>query len=97
MQRPCDRKELAMVIGKKISTAWVSSEAGGTLESKVKFILVAVYAVLCLVAQSTLCDPMDCSLPGSFIHGIFQARVLKWGVIAFSKIISSISMVTILR
>ena len=29
MQRPCDRKELAMVIGKKISTAWVSSEAGG--------------------------------------------------------------------
>ena len=38
------------------------------------------------VAQScpTLSDPMDCSLPGSSIHGIFQARVLKWGVIAFS-------------
>ena len=32
----------------------------------------------------TLCDPMDCSLPGSFIHGIFQARVLEWGAIAFS-------------
>ena len=27
---------------------------------------------------STLCDPMDCSLPGSSIHGIFQARVLEW-------------------
>ena len=27
----------------------------------------------------TLCDPMDCSLPGSSIHGIFQARVLEWG------------------
>ena len=35
------------------------------------------------VAQScpTLIDPMDCSLPGSSIHGIFQARVLEWGVL----------------
>ena len=33
----------------------------------------------------TLIDPMDCSLPGSSIHGIFQARVLEWGAIAFSK------------
>jgi len=39
------------------------------------------------VAQSclTLLDPMDCSLPGSSIHGIFQARVLEWGAIAFSR------------
>ena len=39
------------------------------------------------VAQSypTLCDPMDRSLPGSSVHGIFQARVLEWGAIAFSK------------
>ena len=36
-------------------------------------------AQLCL----TLSDPMDCSLPGSSIHGIFQARVLEWGAIAF--------------
>ena len=38
------------------------------------------------VAQScpTLSDPMDCSLPGSSIHRIFQARVLEWGAIAFS-------------
>ena len=36
------------------------------------------------VAQScpTLCDPMDCSLPRSSVHGIFQARVLEWGAIA---------------
>ena len=33
----------------------------------------------------TLSDPMDCSLPGSSAHGIFQARVLEWGAIAFSK------------
>ena len=39
-----------------------------------------------LVAQScpTVSDPMDCSLAGSSIHGIFQARVLEWGAIAFS-------------
>ena len=38
------------------------------------------------VAQScqTLRDPMDCSPPGSSAHGIFQARVLEWGAIAFS-------------
>ena len=38
------------------------------------------------VAQSypTLSDPMDCSLPGSSIHGIFQATVLEWGAVAFS-------------
>ena len=40
----------------------------------------------CLVAQSclTLRNPMDCSLPGSSVHGIFQARALEWGAIAFS-------------
>ena len=40
------------------------------------------------VAQTcpTLSDPMDCSLPGSAIHGIFQARVLEWGAIAFSGV-----------
>ena len=42
-------------------------------------------AQLCL----TLSDPMDCSLPGSSVHGIFQARVLEWGAIAFSDFISS--------
>ena len=36
---------------------------------------------LCL----TLSDPMDCSLPGSSVRGIFQARVLEWGAIAFSE------------
>ena len=40
-----------------------------------------------LVAQSclTLCNPMDCSPPGSFIHGILQARILEWVVIPFSR------------
>ena len=44
------------------------------------------------VAQScpTLSDPMDCSLPGSSIHGIFQAIVLEWGAIAFSQSYTSL-------
>ena len=33
-----------------------------------------------------LCNPMDCTLPGSSVHGIFQARVLEWGAIAFSDL-----------
>ena len=42
------------------------------------------------VAQScpTLSNPMDCSLPGSPVNGIFQARVLEWGAIAFSETLS---------
>ena len=56
-------------------------------------------AQLCL----TLSDPMDCSLPGSSVHRIFQARVLEWGAIAFSvikvhillKLISSISFLVL--
>ena len=41
----------------------------------------------CKVAQScpALCNPIDCSLPGSSIHGIFQARVLEWVAISFSR------------
>ena len=42
---------------------------------------VCVCVCVCvLVAQSypTLCDPMDCSPPGSFVHGILQARILEW-------------------
>ena len=47
------------------------------------------------VAQScpTFCDPMDCSPPGSSVHGIFQARVLEWVAISFSN--SDIKVVTI--
>ena len=46
-----------------------------------------VRSVCCLVAKScpTHCDPMNCSPPGSSAHGIFQARVLEWFAISFSK------------
>ena len=44
----------------------------------------AAAAAKSLHSCPTLCDPMDCSPPGSSVHGIFQARVLEWGAIAFS-------------
>ena len=40
-----------------------------------------------LLSHVRLCDPMDCSLPGCSVHGIFQARVLEWVAIAFSVIL----------
>ena len=50
------------------------------------FKIIGIYKRM-LVAQScsTLCDPMDCSLPGSFVYGILQARVLEWVAISFSR------------
>ena len=49
------------------------------------------------VAESclTLCDPMDCSLPGSSVHGIFQARVLEWGALAFLDTILKIRNISL--
>ena len=43
--------------------------------------------------RPTLLDPMDCSLPGSSVHGSFQARVLEWVAIAFSFLAAKISKV----
>ena len=45
----------------------------------------AAAAAKSLQSCPTLSDPMVCSLPGSSVHGIFQARVLEWGAIAFSR------------
>ena len=55
--------------------------------SQVDFLTILQLLFSSEVAQSclTLCDPMDCSLPGSSIHGILQARVLEWVAISFSN------------
>ena len=52
----------------------------------VMFVQICEYTTAAKSLQSCLTpsDPMNCSLPGSSIHGIFQARVLEWGAIAFS-------------
>ena len=46
-----------------------------------------MYALVCLFAQScpTLCDPMDCSPPGSSVHGILQASILEWVAMPYSQ------------
>ena len=48
--------------------------------------LIILIQVQVLVAQAylTVCDPMDCSLPGSSVHGILQARIPEWVAIPFS-------------
>ena len=49
-----------------------------------------VVSCYCSVAQScpTLSDPMDCSLPGSSVHGVLPARILEWVAISYSKVSS---------
>ena len=62
------------------------------VKSEVKRKIINVLNFLFLSSESevtqlcpTLCDPMDCSLPGSSLHGILQARVLEWVAISFSR------------
>ena len=52
---------------------------------KVDFFLIVRSEVKSLSHVMTLCDPMDYSLPGSSVHGIFQARVLEWVATSFSR------------
>ena len=47
--------------------------------------LVVCVCVLVTLLCLTLCDPMDCSPPGSSVHGILQARILEWVAISFSR------------
>ena len=60
---------------------WVVISFSNAWKWKVKVKSESEVAQLC----PTLSNPMDCSLPGSSVHGIFQARVLEWGAIAFSQ------------
>ena len=66
------------------SRFWLCS--GDTLLCADGLSIVPIYYIS-EVAQScpTLCDPMDCCLPGFSVHGIFQARVLEWVAISFSR------------
>ena len=51
-----------------------------------RFLFTYAAAAKSLQSCPTLCDPIDGSPPGSSFHGIFQARVLEWGAIAFSAL-----------
>ena len=67
------KTEAARVLGPRVSFEGKNTNVSQKSESEV--------TQLCL----TLCNPVDCSLPGSSIHGIFQARVLEWVAISFSR------------
>ena len=56
-------------------------------EMLIFLLYTSICSMLCLVAQSCLilCNPMDCSLPSSSVHGILQARILEWVVYPFSR------------
>ena len=75
--RPRDWTQVSRIVG-RCFTIWATREALFTGLSSVQF---------SSVAQScpTLCDPMGCSLPGSSVHGLFQAIVLEWIAISISR------------
>ena len=60
------------------------------INSSEHLLLLLLLLYVCVHAQlyPTLCDPMNCNLPGSYVHGVSQARVLKWVVFSPSRISS---------
>ena len=64
-----------------------SKEQGGERRGSIRIYMCVCVGVCVLVTQlcPTLCDPMDCSPPGSSLHGIFQARILEWAAIPVSS------------
>ena len=67
--------------------AIIFSQSEGSIGFKKLTVLRCLCVCVVLVAQAcpTFCDPMDCSLPGSSFHGIFQERILEWVAIPFSR------------
>ena len=72
----CLEYSLIFLLRRKLTaTLWATLKKGPWKKSE------SLVAQLC----PSLCDPMDCRLPGSSVHGIFQARVLEWVAISFSR------------
>ena len=71
-----------------VKSKYLNSQILLTINSSFCSILLAAAAAAAKSLQScpTFSEPMDCSPPGSSIHGIFQTRVLEWGAIAFSEL-----------
>ena len=69
----------------RLCDSWGCKESGTT--EQLNWLTDCLWLVRVLAVQScpTLCDPMDCSPPGSSVHGILQAKILEWVVIPFSR------------
>ena len=80
-------QESHQVLQEKICKDPLESLVGGQEKNPGEEAYPMCVHVCVLVTQSclTLCDSMDCSLPGSSVHGIFQARILEWVAISFSR------------
>ena len=72
----------------QLSFVWrIKVEVDSHFQAVFLLLLFLLSCVLCSVTQSclTLCDPMDCSLPGPSVHGVFQTRMLEWVAISYSR------------
>ena len=75
-----------MEVGNSVEMMLLYQEMHAVQESGVvEQVGKALYLKMKVKSCPTLCNPMDCSLPGSSVHGIFQARVLEWVAISFSR------------
>ena len=65
----------------------IKVEVDSHFQAVFPLLLFLLSYVLCSVTQSclALCDPMDCSIPGSSVHGVFQTRMLEWVAISYSR------------
>ena len=70
---------------KEAEVEWFYEDIQDLLEVTVKKDVFFIMKVLVIQTCSTLCGPMDCSLLGSSVHGIFQIRILEWVAISFSR------------
>ena len=74
--------QIIMVLQNKFKCKVIPSPTSPNQLNTISLNYVKVFITqLCL----TLCNPMDCSLPGSSVHGILQARILEWAAISFSR------------
>ena len=78
--RPRDQTWVSCIGGRRFNL-WAIREAQFQVYSKVN----QLYICMKVKSSLTLCNPMDCSPPGSSVHGIFQTRVLEWVAISFSR------------